>query len=467
MDHKTLLFALLEARGETPPGEDHAFESAESSDGEGGCATPTSTARGAPNEEEAAALAARLGALDAALFRGLSEARVARVVRNAFLTQAQPGETILHQGGEGRELFLVLTGAVDVQRRVADEPRTLLTLLPGQIFGELAFLANLPRTADVVATSETQLLLLSREGFLGVLAAAPDDALILLINLALILCERLAVSTNVQTDVLTAAERLKTQQEIDRRRTLSQMVAGVAHEINTPLGIANHAASIVTELARDLARAPLPDASRETLDDMLAAARLMMENIARADRLVQTFKTLSVNQAVDTLDDVNLVQLTQDTVDLYRLKARASKLAVSVLDRLGDHGDEWRGYPGHYAQIILNLLTNVDRYAYPDDQGGKVEIEIGLDHNAGRSDRYAVIVRDFGRGVAPENLERIFEPFYTTGRGKGGTGLGLPIVKNLVTESLQGEIDVDSRPGAGLDVRMRLPLKVATTPHAN
>jgi signal transduction histidine kinase len=356
---------------------------------------------------------------------------------------------------------------VDVQRRVADEPRTLLTLLPGQIFGELAFLANLPRTADVVATSETQLLLLSREGFLGVLAAAPDDALILLVNLALILCERLATSTNVQTDVLTAAERLKAQQEIDRRRTLSQMVAGVAHEINTPLGIANHAASIVTELAHDLARAPLPDASRETLDDMLAASRLMMENIARADRLVQTFKTLSVNQAVDTLDDVNLVQLTQDTVDLYRLKARASKLAVSVLDRLGDHGDKWRGYPGHYAQIILNLLTNVDRYAYPDDQGGKVEIEIGLDHNTSRPDRYAVIVRDFGRGVAPENLERIFEPFYTTGRGKGGTGLGLPIVKNLVTESLQGEIDVASPPGAGLDVRMRLPLNVAPAPHAH
>ena len=154
MDHKTLLFALLEARGETPPGEDRAFESGESIAGGEGCATLAFAARVAPNEQETVALAARLGALDAALFRGLSEARIARVVRHAFLTQAQPGETILHKGREGSELFLVLSGAVDVQRRVADEPRTLLTFLPGQVFGELAFLANLPRTADVVAASK-------------------------------------------------------------------------------------------------------------------------------------------------------------------------------------------------------------------------------------------------------------------------------------------------------------------------
>jgi signal transduction histidine kinase len=97
---------------------------------------------------------------------------------------------------------------------------------------------------------------------------------------------------------------------IDRRRTLSQMVAGVAHEINTPLGIANHADGIIADLASDLARAPgRDDASRETLDDILAASRLMQESIARADHLVQTFKSLSVSQAVDKLESTHLLRI--------------------------------------------------------------------------------------------------------------------------------------------------------------
>jgi signal transduction histidine kinase len=267
-----------------------------------------------------------------------------------------------------------------------------------------------------------------------------------------------AHSDTVEEELLLQAEKLKTQQEIDRRRTLSQMVAGVAHEINTPLGIANHAASIISELASDLAKALGQKASeRETLDDILNACRLMQENIGRADRLVQMFKTLSVSQALDNLETVDLRKLTQDVVELYRLKARSSRLAIQVVDNLGRGDDAWEGYPGHYTQILLNLLTNIDRYAYPDGAGGKVEIELGALSRSGSNDRYAVVVRDFGCGIAPEHLDHVFEPFFTTGRGKGGTGLGLAIVKNLVTESLRGEIRITSRAGEGTKVFLSLP----------
>jgi signal transduction histidine kinase len=266
-----------------------------------------------------------------------------------------------------------------------------------------------------------------------------------------------AHSDTVEEDLLLRAEKLKTQQEIDRRRTLSQMVAGVAHEINTPLGIANHAASIISELARDLTKAPGQEANRETLDDILSASRMMQQNIARAAHLVQTFKTLSVSQAIDKLERTHLRKVTQDTVDLYRLKARSSHLVVSLVDRLGENGDEWEGYPGHYSQILLNLLTNIDRYAYPDGAGGKVEIELRPVGQAGRKDGYTVVVRDFGRGIAPDDLDHVFEPFFTTGRGRGGTGLGLPIVRNLVTESLNGEISISSRLGEGTEVLLTLP----------
>lgn len=419
-----------------------------------------STEAPAPAESpdaEAARFAAAAADSKSALFRGLSAPNIAQIIAEAGRRRAAAGETILRRGDPGQDLFLLLSGAAEVQREVDGEARSLLTLLPGEIFGELAFLGGFPRTADVVAATELELVVISRDSLARLIQTAPHTAIILLINLAHILGERLAASTDAHADVLTASERLRAQQEEDRRRTLSQMVAGVAHEINTPLGIANHAGSIIAELVRDLAKTPLPQKDRETLDDIQAATKLLTENIARADRLVLTFKTLSVNQAIDSLDDVDLLQLTQDTVDLYRLKARASKLDIRIVDRLGPAGDAWRGFPGHYAQIVLNLLTNVDRYAYPDAAGGRVEIEIGQDARRGSEEGYAVVVRDFGVGVAPENLAHVFEPFFTTGRAKGGTGLGLPIVKNLVTESLRGEIDVFSRPGEGVEVRILMP----------
>jgi signal transduction histidine kinase len=391
---------------------------------------------------------------DTALFLGLASNEVREILGAGTVLRAQPGETIVKEGDAGKDLFLILSGAVAVRRYVNDEPRDLVELQAGEIFGEVAFLGGFPRTADIVAVSPSEIFSLSREAYLRVGDAAPAAAFGILLNIALALCQRLATTTDVQTDVLTRSERMKTQQEIDRRRTLSQMVAGVAHEINTPLGIANHAASIVTELAGDLAKAQ-PESARATLDDIMAACRLLQDNVARADRLVQTFKTLSVSQAADRLDKTHLLQLTRDTADLYRLKARSSGLVISVIDWLEGADDEWIGYPGHYAQILLNLLTNVDRYAYPEETGGKVEIDVAV-----RGQSFVVTVRDFGRGIAEADLEHIFEPFFTTGRGRGGTGLGLSIVKNLVEESLSGRITARSKPGAGVEMEIETPRTV-------
>lgn len=393
---------------------------------------------------------------ETALFLGLSSEEIERIVEAGTILRAQAGETIVKEGDAGKDLFLILSGAAAVRRYVNGEPRDLVQLQAGEIFGELAFLGGVPRTADIVAVAPSEFFSLSRETFLRAGASAPSAAFGVLLNIALALCQRLATTTDVQTDVLTRAERMKTQQEIDRRRTLSQMVAGVAHEINTPLGIANHAASIVTELVGELAKAQ-PESARATLDDIVAACRLLQDNIARADRLVQTFKTLSVSQAADKLDKANLLQLTRDTADLYRLKARSSGLVIMVNDRLEGADDAWEGYTGHYAQILLNLLTNVDRYAYPEETGGKVEIDV-----ATQGQGFVVTVRDFGRGIAQADLRHIFEPFFTTGRGKGGTGLGLSIVKNLVEESLNGRISAHSTPGAGVEMQIELPRAVTS-----
>ena len=117
------------------------------------------------------------------------------------------------------------------------------------------------------------------------------------------------------------------------------------------------------------------------------------------------------------------------------------------------------GYLGYLTQIILNLLTNVERYAYPAGTGGRVDITLA-DGPAGRDPSYVIRVRDYGAGIPAADLERVFEPFFTTGRSKGGTGLGLAIVHNLVTAGLKGTITLQSAPGEGTEAIITVPQTV-------
>ena len=109
--------------------------------------------------------------------------------------------------------------------------------------------------------------------------------------------------------------------------------------------------------------------------------------------------------------------------------------------------------------VLLNLLFNIERYAYPDGSGGVVEIELRADRRREPAS-FVLVVRDFGRGIEPAHLEQIFTPFFTTGRGKGGSGLGLAIVKNIVTDVLRGAIAVESEPGSGTTFTVTFPQAV-------
>ncbi|MBK7120451.1 MAG: ATP-binding protein [Comamonadaceae bacterium] len=109
--------------------------------------------------------------------------------------------------------------------------------------------------------------------------------------------------------------------------------------------------------------------------------------------------------------------------------------------------------------MLLNLLSNAQRYAYPIGAGGRVEVELSADP-PGTTDGYRITVRDFGQGIPPENLPRIFEPFFTTGRGQGGSGLGMSIVHTIVTAHMKGAIAITSTLGEGTTVVMHLPRTV-------
>ena len=241
--------------------------------------------------------------------------------------------------------------------------------------------------------------------------------------------------------------------EIEKHRSLSQMVAGVAHELNTPLGICRTAADMIAKRLGSDAFGQLaaenPD-WRRLVEEVTEATDLMQRNANRAHTLTQQFKKVSADQLAEVREKSDLSQLVGDTVDLFSISARQAGLEIELDDRLAPDEREWEGYPGYLTQVLLNYLTNIERYAYPDGGGGRVEIVLA---EAGSGERsYALTVRDFGAGIAGEDLEKVFEPFFTTGRIKGGTGLGLSIVYNLVTSALQGRIHIESAPGEGTTI---------------
>ena len=240
---------------------------------------------------------------------------------------------------------------------------------------------------------------------------------------------RLRQTSNAYFNATLQQERLRIQGELERHRQISQMVSGVAHEINTPIGIANHAASIISDelnperipsLAKD-------DAAAGNLTDVAEAAKLIQNNIARADTLIKSFKNLSVHQTADKREKIALVSLTEEVAGLYEIKAKASKIALKLENRLGDTASVWEGYPGLYSQVLLNLLTNAGTYGYGDGAGGGIDIVLEQPTDG----RFRVTVRDHGKGIATQDLARVWEPFFTTGRDKGGSGLGMAVVRNI------------------------------------
>ena len=179
---------------------------------------------------------------------------------------------------------------------------------------------------------------------------------------------------------------------------------------------------------------------------------LLKNNVIRAHKLVENFKEISVSQVTETKETVNLPTLIADTVDLVKIN-RQAKLSITIDTSNITGKREWHGYPGYFTQVLMNFLQNIERYAYPDGQGGNVEIT-AMDKN---DEQFILSVRDYGKGISPDNVAKVFDPFFTTGRGKGGSGLGLAIVHNIVTTALQGSIEVSSEIGKGTTFSITIP----------
>jgi signal transduction histidine kinase len=383
----------------------------------------------------------------------LTDDQIAQLIERGKLLSLPAGETLFRKGDAGQCMYVILNGQVNIYLDVNEGNVVVLSVLePGDFFGEMALVDGGPRSAGALTLSRCELFVLERAAFLQLLTASPE----LLLRLFIGMTERLRATDERYLKEEVAKQTIRADMERERHRSLAQMVAGVAHEVNTPLGIINTAASIIKrELVSETVTALTGDRKVQLLvKDLLETADLMQKNIVRAHTLIQSFKNLSVSQIVDTKEKLNLPEVVTEILELFSIQAKKAKLDVQFCHSLPEQ-QTWVGYRGHLSRILLNLLTNVERHAYPNGSGGKVEVT--LSSEPGPTPRYVLAVRDHGRGISPENLPRIFEPFFTTARTQGGTGLGLSMVYNLVTAALHGTVNAESTLNQGTTMTITLP----------
>lgn len=252
----------------------------------------------------------------------------------------------------------------------------------------------------------------------------------------------------------------ETQQSLvqaEKMAALGQLVAGVAHEINTPLGVGltsmTHFQHKLAQLDHAFKAGQL---KRSQMANFITAAHeateLAVSNLKRAAGLVDGFKKIAVDQTTEKRRIFNVHDYTRDVVSSLQAKInyKGAKVTLTCPETL-----ELDSYPGAYSQVISNIVLNAVEHAFNNHQPKTIALTVKA-----TDDILQVTVHDNGRGIPKDDLPKIFDPFFTTGRGRGRSGLGLNHVYNILQTRLRGNITCTSEPGQGTSFTITLPRQV-------
>lgn len=243
--------------------------------------------------------------------------------------------------------------------------------------------------------------------------------------------------------------------QAEKLASLGQMLAGVAHEINTPVGIGITLSSTITNETEAI-KAAINDRSlrveqlQEYIDDINKSSSIIFKSLMRTAELVKSFKMVSADQITQERRVFRLKGYIEEILLSLQPKVKRSQHNIEVIC---EEYLELDSYPGAIAQIITNLLMNSLMHAY--DKGAKGTITIKAAIYKGD---IVIQYKDDGKGMPQENIRKIYDPFFTTMRGSGGTGLGLHIVHNIVTQTLGGTIECQSELNKGTTFTISFPI---------
>jgi PAS domain S-box-containing protein len=243
--------------------------------------------------------------------------------------------------------------------------------------------------------------------------------------------------------------------EAEKLAALGRLEAGVAHEVNNPVGISlTVASSLERKTALFSAEVARGDLKRSSLTEFLETSRdassQLVANLNRAAELITSFKQVAADRNYSDQRTFDLGDLTEQVVMSLRPGLRKHNLTLNVDCQ---PNLTMNSYPGPYGQVLTNLFLNSVAHAFPDGKAGAVDIQV---RESGK-DNVEIIFSDNGCGMSLDVRRRAFDPFFTTRRDQGGTGLGLHIVYSIVTNRLGGRLDLDSEPGGGTRVQIILP----------
>ena len=260
-------------------------------------------------------------------------------------------------------------------------------------------------------------------------------------------------------ELLDALEQVHQYQsqviQSEKMASLGQMVAGVAHEVNTPIGLGVTASTMLSdridEIQHELENKSL---SAKKLDKFLAESKentqIIYRNLSRAADLVSSFKQVAVDQTADNTRTVKLENFVSEVI--LSLHPTLKKFSHEVIVNC-DKDLEIKTKPGPINQVLINMIMNSLLHAFDDSDNGVMTIDIWCKNNVCH-----IKYHDNGKGIEEKIKQRIFDPFVTTKRGEGGSGLGLHLVYNLVTQALGGNITVESELGNGATFNISFPV---------
>ena len=250
--------------------------------------------------------------------------------------------------------------------------------------------------------------------------------------------------------------------EAEKAASLGHLVAGVAHEINTPVGVSLSTASYLKKI-NDEHRQRLADGSmnKENLKELMSvideSARLLNTNLERAADLVKSFKQLAVDQSSGLKERFEL----KDNIDsvILSLLHEYKRMPVRIENKVPEQV-YLNTYPGALSQVMTNLVINSLHHGLRETEEGLIDIEAQV-----KPDWVILTYRDNGKGISEETLKKMYDPFFTTNRHNGNSGLGMHIVLSLVTQKLKGNIRCESTLGQGVTFTIEFPRDLPMSLH--